>query len=56
MGSGAPLTQLRVPIEAGVDPDDTYCETPYEKGEVKLHHKSYGPVSARREVCSVLPS
>ncbi|CAG5124664.1 unnamed protein product, partial [Candidula unifasciata] len=27
-----PLTKLRVIIEKGVDPDDTYNETPYEKG------------------------
>ena len=26
------LTKLRVIIEAGVNPDDTYTETPYEKG------------------------
>ncbi|CAL1535860.1 unnamed protein product [Lymnaea stagnalis] len=31
-GNDAPLTRLRVIIEAGVDPDDTYNETPYEKG------------------------
>lgn len=31
-GSDAPLTRLRVIIEPGVDPDDTYNETPYEKG------------------------
>ncbi|BFZ19949.1 hypothetical protein BsWGS_22988 [Bradybaena similaris] len=28
----SPLTKLRVIIEKGVDPDDTYNETPYEKG------------------------
>ncbi|XP_014388882.1 PREDICTED: aminopeptidase B [Myotis brandtii] len=27
-----PLNKLRVKIEPGVDPDDTYNETPYEKG------------------------
>lgn len=27
-----PLNKLRVVIEPGVDPDDTYNETPYEKG------------------------
>lgn len=26
------MTRLRVIIEPGVDPDDTYNETPYEKG------------------------
>ncbi|GFN92857.1 leukotriene a-4 hydrolase homolog [Plakobranchus ocellatus] len=27
-----PLTKLRVSLESGMDPDDTYNETPYEKG------------------------
>ncbi|KAK0065492.1 aminopeptidase B [Biomphalaria pfeifferi] len=31
-GHDHPLTRLRVIIEKGVDPDDTYNETPYEKG------------------------
>eukprot|EP01094_Clydonella_sp_ATCC50884_P002886 TRINITY_DN12206_c0_g1_i1.p1 TRINITY_DN12206_c0_g1~~TRINITY_DN12206_c0_g1_i1.p1 ORF type:complete len:623 (-),score=231.79 TRINITY_DN12206_c0_g1_i1:226-2094(-) len=31
-GEDSPLTQLRVPISDGVDPEDTYCEVPYEKG------------------------
>ncbi|KAK3105025.1 hypothetical protein FSP39_015458 [Pinctada imbricata] len=31
-GQDHPLTKLRVVIEPGVDPDDTYNETPYEKG------------------------
>ncbi|KAK6194786.1 hypothetical protein SNE40_000344 [Patella caerulea] len=31
-GEDHPLNRLRVVIEAGVDPDDTYNETPYEKG------------------------
>lgn len=31
-GADSPLTQLRVPLAAGVDPEDTYNETPYEKG------------------------
>jgi len=32
IGEEAPLTRLRVPIEKGVDPEDTYNECPYEKG------------------------
>lgn len=31
-GEDHPLNRLRVIIEPGVDPDDTYNETPYEKG------------------------
>ncbi|XP_077986045.1 aminopeptidase B-like [Glandiceps talaboti] len=31
-GEDHPLNRLRVLIEPGVDPDDTYNETPYEKG------------------------
>ncbi|KAF4018749.1 hypothetical protein G4228_009958 [Cervus hanglu yarkandensis] len=31
-GEDHPLNKLRVRIEPGVDPDDTYNETPYEKG------------------------
>uniref|UniRef100_A0A0B6ZWX3 Peptidase M1 leukotriene A4 hydrolase/aminopeptidase C-terminal domain-containing protein n=1 Tax=Arion vulgaris TaxID=1028688 RepID=A0A0B6ZWX3_9EUPU len=31
-GNDSPLTKLRVIIDKGVDPDDTYNETPYEKG------------------------
>lgn len=31
-GEEHPLNRLRVIIEPGVDPDDTYNETPYEKG------------------------
>ncbi|KAJ8395394.1 hypothetical protein AAFF_G00033790 [Aldrovandia affinis] len=31
-GEDHPLNKLRVKIEAGTDPDDTYNETPYEKG------------------------
>nr|XP_020016894.1 aminopeptidase B isoform X2 [Castor canadensis] len=31
-GEDNPLNKLRVKIEPGVDPDDTYNETPYEKG------------------------
>ncbi|KAF6274770.1 arginyl aminopeptidase [Rhinolophus ferrumequinum] len=31
-GEENPLNRLRVVIEPGVDPDDTYNETPYEKG------------------------
>lgn len=31
-----PLTKLRVEIAPGVDPDDTYNETPYEKGYIFL--------------------
>ncbi|XP_061076945.1 aminopeptidase B isoform X1 [Conger conger] len=31
-GEDHPLNKLRVKIEPGVDPDDTYNETPYEKG------------------------
>ncbi|KAL5011459.1 hypothetical protein ScPMuIL_010010 [Solemya velum] len=31
-GEDHPLNKLRVVIEPGVDPDDTYNETPYEKG------------------------
>ncbi|XP_053313766.1 aminopeptidase B [Spea bombifrons] len=31
-GENHPLNKLRVKIEPGVDPDDTYNETPYEKG------------------------
>uniref|UniRef100_A0A8C6S0D5 Aminopeptidase B n=1 Tax=Nannospalax galili TaxID=1026970 RepID=A0A8C6S0D5_NANGA len=31
-GEENPLNKLRVKIEPGVDPDDTYNETPYEKG------------------------
>ncbi|KAM5205355.1 aminopeptidase B isoform 1-T1 [Hipposideros larvatus] len=31
-GEENPLNKLRVVIEPGVDPDDTYNETPYEKG------------------------
>ncbi|KAK7094915.1 aminopeptidase B-like isoform X1 [Littorina saxatilis] len=31
-GMDHPLNKLRVVIEPGVDPDDTYNETPYEKG------------------------
>ncbi|KAH9514109.1 hypothetical protein Btru_030278 [Bulinus truncatus] len=31
-GHDHPLTRLRVIIEKGVDPDETYNETPYEKG------------------------
>ncbi|CAK6442330.1 unnamed protein product [Pipistrellus nathusii] len=31
-GEQHPLNKLRVKIEPGVDPDDTYNETPYEKG------------------------
>ncbi|OWF37302.1 aminopeptidase B-like [Mizuhopecten yessoensis] len=31
-GQDHPLNRLRVIIEPGVDPDDTYNETPYEKG------------------------
>lgn len=27
-----PLTRLTVPLADGIDPDDTYTETPYEKG------------------------
>ncbi|KAL7843451.1 hypothetical protein AOLI_G00249630 [Acnodon oligacanthus] len=32
IGEDHPLNKLRVKIEPGVDPDDTYNETPYEKG------------------------
>ncbi|XP_078603508.1 aminopeptidase B-like isoform X2 [Branchiostoma floridae x Branchiostoma japonicum] len=32
VGENHPLNCLRVKIEKGVDPDDTYNETPYEKG------------------------
>ncbi|XP_078685385.1 aminopeptidase B-like isoform X4 [Branchiostoma floridae x Branchiostoma belcheri] len=32
IGQNHPLNCLRVKIEKGVDPDDTYNETPYEKG------------------------
>ncbi|XP_077337234.1 aminopeptidase B [Lithobates pipiens] len=31
-GESHPLNKLRVKIEPGVNPDDTYNETPYEKG------------------------
>ncbi|PKU27753.1 hypothetical protein llap_21943 [Limosa lapponica baueri] len=31
-GEDHPLNKLRVVIEPGVNPDDTYNETPYEKG------------------------
>ncbi|XP_067661963.1 aminopeptidase B-like [Haliotis asinina] len=31
-GEDHPLNKLKVVIEPGVDPDDTYNETPYEKG------------------------
>ncbi|XP_042319946.1 aminopeptidase B isoform X1 [Sceloporus undulatus] len=31
-GEDHPLNKLRVTIEPGVDPEDTYNETPYEKG------------------------
>ncbi|XP_029428205.1 aminopeptidase B [Rhinatrema bivittatum] len=31
-GEDHPLNKLRVKLEPGVDPDDTYNETPYEKG------------------------
>ncbi|XP_033008989.1 aminopeptidase B isoform X1 [Lacerta agilis] len=31
-GEDHPLNKLRVKIEPGVDPEDTYNETPYEKG------------------------
>jgi len=31
-GVDSPLSRLRVVIEKGVDPEDTYNETPYEKG------------------------
>ncbi|KAM9321617.1 aminopeptidase B [Gastrophryne carolinensis] len=31
-GENHPLNKLRVKIEPGVNPDDTYNETPYEKG------------------------
>ncbi|XP_053106191.1 aminopeptidase B isoform X1 [Hemicordylus capensis] len=31
-GEDHPLNKLRVKIEQGVDPEDTYNETPYEKG------------------------
>ncbi|XP_048354313.1 aminopeptidase B isoform X1 [Sphaerodactylus townsendi] len=31
-GEDHPLNKLRVSIEPGVDPEDTYNETPYEKG------------------------
>ncbi|XP_035828765.1 aminopeptidase B [Aplysia californica] len=31
-GTDHPLTKLRVVIDEGVDPEDTYNETPYEKG------------------------
>ncbi|XP_030076849.1 aminopeptidase B [Microcaecilia unicolor] len=31
-GEDHPLNKLRVKIEPGIDPDDTYNETPYEKG------------------------
>uniref|UniRef100_A0A8C5KZ14 Aminopeptidase B n=1 Tax=Jaculus jaculus TaxID=51337 RepID=A0A8C5KZ14_JACJA len=31
-GEENPLNKLRVKIEPGIDPDDTYNETPYEKG------------------------
>ncbi|XP_055769624.1 aminopeptidase B isoform X3 [Salvelinus fontinalis] len=31
-GEDHPLNKLRVKIKPGVDPDDTYNETPYEKG------------------------
>ncbi|XP_030632382.1 aminopeptidase B [Chanos chanos] len=31
-GEDHPLNKLRVEIKPGVDPDDTYNETPYEKG------------------------
>ncbi|XP_063072080.1 aminopeptidase B isoform X2 [Engraulis encrasicolus] len=31
-GQDHPLNKLRVEIKPGVDPDDTYNETPYEKG------------------------
>ncbi|XP_028344034.1 aminopeptidase B isoform X4 [Physeter macrocephalus] len=31
-GEEHPLNKLRVKLEPGVDPDDTYNETPYEKG------------------------
>jgi aminopeptidase B len=32
LGEASPLARLRVPVASGVDPDDTYCETAYEKG------------------------
>ncbi|XP_070601837.1 aminopeptidase B [Erythrolamprus reginae] len=32
VGEQHPLNKLRVQIEPGVDPEDTYNETPYEKG------------------------
>ncbi|KAH9524470.1 hypothetical protein Btru_054664 [Bulinus truncatus] len=35
-GHDHPLTRLRVIIEKGVDPDETYNETPYEKGFLSL--------------------
>ncbi|XP_072336463.1 aminopeptidase B isoform X2 [Scyliorhinus torazame] len=31
-GEDHPLNKLKVKIEAGIDPDETYNETPYEKG------------------------
>eukprot|EP00062_Callorhinchus_milii_P009552 gi/632953465/ref/XP_007892433.1/ PREDICTED: aminopeptidase B [Callorhinchus milii] len=31
-GEDHPLNKLKVKIEPGIDPDDTYNETPYEKG------------------------
>lgn len=31
-GEKDPFTKLRMIIDSGVNPDDTYNETPYEKG------------------------
>ena len=32
------LIKLRIPLEKGTDPDDTYCETPYEIGYAFLKY------------------
>ncbi|XP_043932604.1 aminopeptidase B [Protopterus annectens] len=40
-GEDHPLNRLRVKIEPGVDPDDTYNETPYEKGFCFVSYLAY---------------
>lgn len=40
-GEDHPLNKLRVKIKPGVDPDDTYNETPYEKGFSFVSYLAY---------------
>lgn len=37
-GPDSILIKLRIPLSKGTDPDDTYCDTPYEKGYAFLKY------------------